>query len=76
MAENNVGHFEGSRMTGRYWVGGCTCGSGKEGHEVHDGNGIYCGIGCSVCKREEKYRPEIMNRAYDQTDVDEPIDEE
>lgn len=52
MPKDNVGHFEGSRMTGRYWTGGCTCGSGKDGHETYDDNGIYFGIGCSVCKRK------------------------
>jgi len=39
-----TGHYEGSRITGRYWVGGCTCGSGIEGRELYDGRGIYCGI--------------------------------
>lgn len=71
-----VGHFEGSRMTGRYWVGPCTCGSGKEGRELYDGQGIYCGITCDGCRREDTYRPEIMNRPYSQNDVDEPIEED
>ena len=59
----------------RYWEGGCTCGSGEEGVELHDGNGIYCGITCKVCDKAAEYRPEIMNRTYDRNDVDEPIDE-
>jgi hypothetical protein len=58
----------------RYWEGPCTCGSGREGHELYDGNGIYCGISCSKCRREDTYRPEIMNRAYDSNDVDEQIE--
>jgi hypothetical protein len=73
---DNVGHFEGSSMTGRYWVGGCTCGSGKEGRELYDGRGIYCGITCVSCKKEQNYRSEIMNDHYDENDVDEPIEPE
>ena len=71
-----TGHYEGSRITGRYWVGGCTCGSGIEGRELYDGRGIYCGITCSSCRREDKYRPEIMNRSYDENDVNEQIEED
>jgi hypothetical protein len=36
----------------RYWEGPCLCGSGKEGHEVFDHNGIPFGISCSVCNRK------------------------
>lgn len=71
-----IGHFEGSKWTGRYWVGGCTCGSGKEGRELYDGRGIYCGITCASCRREDTYRPKIMNEYYDEHDVDEPIEPE
>lgn len=75
MTNKSIGHFE--RCQGqRYWAGGCTCGSGREGHELYDGRGIYAGITCSSCKREDKYRPEIMNRGYDEHDVDEPIEPE
>lgn len=57
----DIGRFEGSRLTGRYWVGGCTCGSGKEGRELYDARGIYCGITCDSCRKEDKYRPEVMS---------------
>ena len=59
---------------GRYWEGPCTCGSGKEGHELYDGRGIYCGITCSSCKREELYRREIMYSDYSENDVCEQIE--
>lgn len=61
----DVGQWEGSTLSGRYWTGGCLCGSGKEGHEVYDSNGIYFGISCGVCKREPQPGP-----------YDEPIDED
>lgn len=69
-----IGHYEGSRFTGRYWVGGCTCGSGKEGHEVYDHHGIYFGISCSECKKgpRERQWDEDTGR-YE--DWEEPIDE-
>jgi len=35
----------------RYWEGPCTCGSGREGHEVYDDHGIYFGIACLTCRR-------------------------
>jgi hypothetical protein len=35
----------------RYWEGPCTCGSGREGHEVYDDHGIYFGITCTKCNR-------------------------
>lgn len=60
----------------RYWDGPCTCGSEKEGRELYDGRGIYCGITCSSCKRENTYRSEIMNTHYNELDVDEPIEAE
>jgi hypothetical protein len=72
---NEVGRWERSFGV-RWWEGPCTCGSGEEGHELYDGNDIYCGITCSRCRREDKYRPEIINRSYDANDVDEPIEEE
>jgi hypothetical protein len=76
MAKENVGQFVGSKWTGRYWQGGCTCGSGKEGRELHDGRGIYCGITCSSCKREDTYRKVVMNTHYNENDVDEQIEAE
>ena len=76
MTDKNIGRWVGSKWTGRYWEGGCTCGSGKEGRELYDGRGIYCGITCKVCRLEDKYRPEIMDRHYDDNDVDETIEGE
>ena len=61
---------------GRYWEGGCTCGSGQQGHELFDGRGVYCGITCMSCKRHETYRKVVMNTFYDENDVDEQIEEE
>lgn len=60
----------------RYWDGPCTCGSGKDGKELYDGRGIYCGITCSSCKKEDSYRSEIMSTHYNENDVDEPIEAE
>ena len=73
-----IGRFVGSRMTvGRYWEGGCTCGSGEDGREFHDRMGIYCGITCSVCHKDDpgKWAPGIMtdDAPYD---VEEQIDED
>lgn len=48
---NDVGSWQRS-MGHRYWEGPCTCGSGRDGHEVYDDHGIYFGIGCTKCKRE------------------------
>mgnify|MGYP006971756524 FL=1 len=76
MTHDNVGQFVGSKWTGRHWEGGCTCGSGKEGRELYDGRGIYCGITCSSCKREDTYRSAVMDRHYDEHDVDEQIEED
>lgn len=57
----------------RYWEGNCTCGSGKPGRELHDARGIYCGITCSVCKKEDTYRKDVMtNPSYE---ADEAIEE-
>lgn len=69
----DIGHFEGARGS-RYWVGGCTCGSGKDGRELYDARGIYCGITCRTCRREDKYRREVMTDA--DYEHDEPFDEE
>ncbi len=58
----------------RYWEGGCTCGSGEDGHELYDARGIYCGITCRSCDRAKTYRPEVMtNPDYE---ADEPIEPE
>lgn len=76
MAHENVGKWAGSKWTGRYWEGGCTCGSGKEGRELQDGRGIYCGITCDVCKREDTYRKVVMDTHYNEYDVDERIEED
>jgi hypothetical protein len=73
-AKKSVGRFEGSKFAGRYWVGGCTCGSGREGRELYDARGIYCGITCSSCKRENAYNHDVMNNPSYQ--VDEPIEED
>lgn len=70
---NKVGHFEGQRGA-RYWVGGCTCGSGKEGRELYDARGIYCGITCISCKKEDRYRKEVMTDPN--YEADEPFEEE
>jgi len=71
-----IGKFIGTRWSGRYWEGGCTCGSGKEGRELYDGRHIYCGITCTSCKREDTYRPRVMNEYYNEHDVDEQIEED
>ena len=49
-----VGHRVRS-LGATWWEGGCTCGSGLEGHEVFDHNGIYFGIGCAKCKKKAAY---------------------
>lgn len=69
----SIGQFRGSKHD-RYWVGGCTCGSGKEGRELYDARGIYCGITCTVCKKEDRYRRDVMTDA--DYEADEPIEEE
>ena len=57
--------------------GECLCGSGKQGEEIFDGQGIYLTKVCPDCKerRMAGFRPEIL-RAYTQADVDEPIEPE
>jgi hypothetical protein len=55
-------------MGQRYWDGPCQCNSGKEGRELEDARGIYCGIVCDDCEPRvrAKYNPEIFNNlAYD-----------
>lgn len=49
----------------RYWDGPCSCGSGREGHEEYDDNGILFGISCKSCKRVAQPGP-----------YDEPIEED
>jgi hypothetical protein len=73
MADKEIGFFARSQGQ-RWWVGGCTCGSGLDGHELYDARGIYCGITCRQCKREDTYRKEVMTdpNYY----VDEPIEPE
>lgn len=61
---NDVGKWERCMGT-RYWDGPCQCGSGREGHEVYDDNGIYFGIACTQCKRYPAPGP-----------YEEPIEEE
>ena len=60
----DVGRWERS-MGHRYWDGPCLCGSGRDGVEVYDDNGIYFGISCTACNRKPAPGP-----------YDEPIDEE
>lgn len=74
---NPVGKFEGSRLVGRYWQGGCLCGSGRDGYELHDRRGIYAGIVCSACDKARiaSYAPGIMNNDAEY-DVDEPVEPE
>ena len=70
-----VGRRVSSKWTGYHWEGGCTCGSGKEGHEIYDRQGIYAGISCSSCKREKTFAPGIMSGPEPYV-VDEPIEED
>ena len=61
-------------MGSRWWEGPCTCGSGEEGRELYDARGIYCGITCRKCKREDTYRKDVMtNPNYG---ASEPIEED
>jgi len=72
-----VGRFVGSRWSGRYWSGGCTCGSGKEGRELYDKKGIYAGITCDSCKKENTFAAGVMpGSPYDYPDDIGPIEEE
>ena len=59
-------------------MGECNCGSGQETWPMNDGNGIFCTYVCCACvdEKRKKYRPEIMDRAYTEEDVCEPIEEE
>ena len=61
MDDWKIGRFEGSRHY-RYWVGGCRCGSGKPGREFYDARGIYCGITCDACRKDDQSRwaPGVM----------------
>jgi len=56
---NPIGEWKRS-LGFRYWDGPCTCGSGEEGHELYDAKGIYSGITCKSCKRENTFRPEVF----------------
>ena len=60
----------------KYWEGGCTCGSGEDGYELYDKQGIYAGISCKSCKREQTYAPGIMPGDPADYHVDEPIEED
>lgn len=53
----------------------CGCGSGQPRRELRDGNGFFCSYVRDRCeaKVRARYRPEIMNRAYNANDVDEDI---
>jgi len=64
-----VGYWERG-MGARWWVGPCTCGSGREGHEVYDDHGIYFGIGCTKCKRQ----PTPGHMHEEQIEPDDPSD--
>ena len=52
------------------------CAEGESWPE-HDAQGIYLCRVCDVCESAKlgRYRPEIRN-GYDQSDVDEPIEEQ
>lgn len=63
-ATRSIGSWQRS-MGFRYWEGPCMCGSGRDGHEVYDDNGIYFGISCTACNRKPSPGP-----------YDEPIEEE
>lgn len=54
----------------RYWEGPCTCGSGREGHEVYDHHGIYFGISCTSCNR----KPRQLGPGEDWEETIEPED--
>tara|TARA_Y100000310_G_C20525062_1_gene735582 strand:+ start:286 stop:474 length:189 start_codon:yes stop_codon:yes gene_type:complete len=60
-----------------YGVIKCPCGSGENSLWVNDAQGIPLSRVCPKCREEKlaKYRPEILS-GYDQSDVDEPIDED
>lgn len=71
-----VGRRVGSKWTGWRWEGGCTCGSGLPGRELHDKAGIYAGITCASCKKEETFAPGIMPGDDAPYDVIEQIEED
>ena len=54
----------------------CNCGSGESSYWISDYQGIPLTRVCEVCEKEKlsKYRPEILS-GYDQSDIDEPIEE-
>jgi hypothetical protein len=62
----------------RWWEGPCTCGSGREGHEVYDHHGIYFGIACTSCQWSPGRKPRELGVTDDGTteDWDEPIEED
>lgn len=53
----------------------CRCGSKKPRRALYDGNGFFCAYVCDDCEQKvrSRYRPEIMNRHYDERDVNEDI---
>jgi len=55
----------------------CPCGSGEFPEAEYDAQGIFLCYVCDVCRKDKlsRYRPEILT-GYDQSDVDEPIEEE
>lgn len=55
----------------------CDCGSGELNYWIYDGQGIELCRACSKCEKEKlsRYRPEILG-SYNQSDVDEPIEED
>jgi len=54
----------------------CPCGSGEFPEAEYDAQGIFLCYVCDVCRKDKlsRYRPEILT-GYDQSDVDEPIEE-
>jgi len=56
----------------------CVCGSKQDSWVLYDGRGIYISRVCEKCveRVEKRYRPVILNTAYTQADVDEPIEPE
>ena len=55
----------------------CPCGSGEFPEAEYDARGIFLCYVCDLCRKDKlaRYRPEILT-GYDQSDVDEPIEEE
>jgi hypothetical protein len=54
----------------------CDCGSGELSEWQYDAQGIELCRTCNRCKQEKlsRYRPEILT-GYDQSDVNEPIED-